>query len=1014
MKKRGMSIVLVLAMIFSLIMVPQGIAVNAAGYYDTEGLDCELAADVACALGIMSGYTDGSFLPYNSITRAEMAVVAIRLAGINEYPSSASEEDVQFNDMYDYDGWAGSAVAIARAMGVAKGDADGNFNPDTAATYEDAIQMVVCALGYEAQATARGGEMDDYVYVARKIGITKKISYGRGQNITRADVAKLVYAALTVDLMQQISFSSDGTLIMYNTVEGETALNTYFDTAEIKGVVYENAYAAIDGETTIKDDQVLINGEVFDTGLTNIADYLGYYVEAYVTDAADSTENRRVIAFSVKSVKNNTLTIKDEDIEDVTSSIEGYTYTYWVSTSTDSKEHTAKTSATPLVMYNGKAVANVTSALLIPETGHVVLIDNNGDDKYDIIDIWEYDLVYVLSASQTSGSVVGYFDRQTTYKFDAENEDYHVTFLNSYGGASSIGDIKQYSVLYVYQSLDKEEKKVVVSNNKITGEVTEISDEDDTYTINGTAYKISPGAKGRVELAVMDAGDFYLDADNRITGFEGSTVIRKNMGMFIAVNDGGLARGYQMKILTSGNGVQIYNIASTVKVNDEKMTAKDVYEYAFTNMLFGLNENEEGRTGIRRAHPSRAGFLYKLNSDNEICELIVVGEDSYLQTRELKTAGYLYYSKGKRVLHYSGETATDKYGNSVGKRTYCDDSTINFIMDEATVNTNDNNNFWTQYVSSYWDNYNFETYDDIWAYYYSPDGSPVDMQTTVCNFLVMVDWIDASGDSNEDTSQNTDATWHQDNTPVKFIYKITKAYDKTAGEETYRVYYFDGTSLRNALIRPKYKHVAFLDSTEGILYPNGYPVRISTDGAYIEDVAPYFGSTHTSMTDMVSPIYNASTSNHVMPWVPFDQTQRRKWNADASYEYESHFILGMVTDVDEIVGSKFFSLAYQTTANVRSTSQISIHPNERLEGNVYRMNYAHDGELESITKGSTADIIPGQLVLVRRRAYDSTPKWLALTGYSVNEIIILADSVDELDYLSNFYTYAVEKVAQLN
>ncbi len=1014
MKKRSMSIILVLAMIFSLIIVPQGAVATAAEYYDTEGLDCELAVDVLSALGIMSGYTDGSFLPYNSITRAEMAAVAVRLAGITEFPSLASEEDVQFNDMYGYDGWAGSVVAIARAMGIAKGDADGNFNPDMSATYEDALQMVVCALGYEAKAADRGGELDDYVYIARKLGITKKLSSGMGQNITRADVAKLVYAALTVDLMQQVSFSADGTMITYNTVEGETALSTYFDTAEIKGVVYENAYAAIDGETSVDDDQVLINGEVFEVGLTNIADYLGYYVDAYVLDTDDPSGNREVIAFSVKNVKNNTLTIAEEDIDSVSSAIDGYTYSYWVDGSTATKAHTAKTSATPLVMYNGKAVANVTTALLVPETGSVVLIDNNGDDKYDIIDIWEYDLVYVFSASQSSGNVVGYFDRQKTYKFDEDDDDYHVTFLNSYGGAASMSDIKQYSVLYVYQSLDEEEKKVVISNNKITGEVTQISEEDGEYTINGIAYEISPGARGRVELAVMDSGDFYLDADNRIVGFEGSTVIRKNMGMFIAVNDGGLARGYQIKILTANNGVQIYNLASTVKVNDTKMSSEDIYDYAFTNALFGLNDEEYGRTGIKRADPSRAGFLYKLNTNNEISEMIVVGEDSYLQTRQLKTAGYLYYSQGKHVLHYSGETVTDKYGNSVGKRTYCDNSTVNFIMDEATINTDDNNNFWTQYVSSYWDNYNFDTYDYIWAYYYSADGSEVDMQTTVCNLLVMVDWIDASGDANEDTSQNIDARSYQDNTAVKFIYKITAAYDKTAGEETFRVYYLDGTNLRNALIRPQYKSVAYLDASTGTLYPNGYPVRISTDGSYIEDVAGYFDAPHTSILDMVTPKYNESTGTYVMPWVPFYQSQWRKWNSDSSYTYESQFFLGMITSVDEVVGSKLFDVAYQTSAKVTSTSQIDVHTNERLEGTVYRLNYDHDGALESISKGSLDDIAPGQLVLIRRRAYDTSPKWAALTGYAMHEIIILAESVNELDYLSDFYSYAIEKIVESN
>ncbi len=69
MKKKILSIITVLAMVLSLAVIPQG-SVMAANYYDTEGLDCELAADVLGALGIMNGYTDGSFQPYNTITKA--------------------------------------------------------------------------------------------------------------------------------------------------------------------------------------------------------------------------------------------------------------------------------------------------------------------------------------------------------------------------------------------------------------------------------------------------------------------------------------------------------------------------------------------------------------------------------------------------------------------------------------------------------------------------------------------------------------------------------------------------------------------------------------------------------------------------------------------------------------------------------------------------------------------------------------------------------------------------------
>ncbi|MCD8049981.1 MAG: S-layer homology domain-containing protein [Clostridia bacterium] len=1007
MKRKCLSFMLVLAMICSLIVAPQT-AVTAATYYDTDGLDCELAVDVLAALGIMSGYSDGSFLPYNTVTRAEMAQIALKLAGVSDYPLTASDEAEQFADMYGYDGWASGVVAIAAALGIAKGDDDGNFNPDDPATYDDAVQMVVCALGYEFQALGRGGELSDYVYVGRRLGITKKLSTSSGQNITRADVAKLVYAALTVDLVQKVSYSSDGTIAKMESVEGENALNTYFDVNEVDGIVTETEYAATDGETTLDEDEVMINNEVFDVGATNISDYLGYYVEAYALDGDESGDNRIIIAFSVESVKNNTLTIDAEDIDSVTSVSSGYQYSYWTNKSTDTKTKTAKTSSTPRVLYNGKSTNDVTLDLLQPDYGSVVLIDNNGDDKYDIIDVWEYELVYVFSASTTTGSVSNYYDMTTTYKFDPDDDDYHVTFLNSNGTSASLSDIDQYSILYVYESDDGEEKKVIISNASVTGSVSQI-DDGDKYVINGVEYEISPAAESRVDLSVSDTGTFYLDPDGRIAAFDGVSTIRQNVGMFIAINDGGLSRGVQVKLLTQNNGVQIYNLAGSVTVNGVSMSDDEFYENAYTDVLFGTRTGDSylNAAGLTRPDPSRAGFLYKLNSKDEIYDVVVVGDgdgDGYLQRRQIGTSSYLYYNSSRHALHYSQEYLQDSNGNYYGVRTYVQDSTVVFNDDESSSNTDDNDSYWVTQMGSYYNNYEFRnsTYDFIYAYYYSADGSEVDMQTTICNFLVMTDWYDNSDSGDNDSSRNGAGVEYGANPAPIFIYKISDAYDSSKSDETYRVYYFEGTNLKNALIRPQYAEVNRAQFDDDEWGKNGFPVRMAWDGSYIEDIKPYYSDPHTSFADMTDTYYNETTGEYVMKWAPFFQNTGRYWTTDSSSWNYMRYYLGMVTSVDDVAGNKLFTVTYSTSASPSSTSDIGIRQNERLEGTIYRVNYDREGKISSISSGSTSDVMPGQLVLFRLRqdSGDSTRYWTSYT-YSIIEIYILADDANELDYLNS-------------
>ena len=702
------------------------------------------------------------------------------------------------------------------------------------------------------------------------------------------------------------------------------------------------------------------------------------------------------------------------------SAADGYTFEYWVNKETDKKTKDVKTSDTPFVLYNGKAVIDVTADLLSPENGHVVLIDNNADDEYDIVDVWEYDLVYVFGVSQSSGNVTSSYDRSMAYRFDPEDEDYHVTFLNSYGGVAQLSDIKQYSVLYVYESLDKMEKKVVISNNRVSGMVSEAS--DDGYVINGTEYEVSPAVEGRLELAVSDEGDFYLDADNRIAGFEGTSVIRKNIGMFIAINDGGLRDGYQVKMLTQNSGVQIYNLASSIKVNDDKMTASEFYDLAFKDALFGTSD-DPGYDEGQRPHPSRAGFLYKLNSKDEICEVVVVGEnDGYLQVRQIGTQKsgsdtQLYYSKNYGCLHYSGEKYYDEVNQvTVGMRTYCDNKTITFLQEEADYK-NDNQSFYSKSMDTYWDNYSFRIYDWIYAYYYSDDESPVDMQKTACNFLVMADWYVESTDSTEDTEKNTMATDCQPDLAPKFIVKVTEAYDKN--ENTVRVYYFDGTSIRNALVRPKYYkggegHVDN-DITKAFL-PEGFPVRISTDGAYIEDIAPYYDTLYFNMYDMVKPIFNVSTSSYVTPFKPFYQQQSKRWNTRSNEWFPIRHYCGIITSIDEVVNNKLFSIAAATNESEgddgKKVYDLEIMPNERLEGNVFKLNFDRTGHIASITRGTLEDILPGQLVIVRKRANNSGSyaNWEALTGYAVNEFFIISEDAAELDYLKDFYNQVQEEV----
>lgn len=111
------------------------------------------AAEFLCDLGVMEGDDQGNFNPNKCVTRAEMAAILCRMLGedITEAKSGISFTDVPESH------WANAYISKAAELGIVEGDGNGVFGPSDAVTYEQAITMVIRAIGLSEDATALGG-----------------------------------------------------------------------------------------------------------------------------------------------------------------------------------------------------------------------------------------------------------------------------------------------------------------------------------------------------------------------------------------------------------------------------------------------------------------------------------------------------------------------------------------------------------------------------------------------------------------------------------------------------------------------------------------------------------------------------------------------------------------------------------------------------------------------------------------------------------------------------------------
>lgn len=109
------------------------------GFVDVQPSDWFATDDIlgyAVDNGLISGYGNGLFGPYDNVTRAQVATILWRVAG---EPTTDAED---FYDV-DYSQWYGSAIKWARTSGVVSGYGDTNtFGPEDSVTREQLAVML--------------------------------------------------------------------------------------------------------------------------------------------------------------------------------------------------------------------------------------------------------------------------------------------------------------------------------------------------------------------------------------------------------------------------------------------------------------------------------------------------------------------------------------------------------------------------------------------------------------------------------------------------------------------------------------------------------------------------------------------------------------------------------------------------------------------------------------------------------------------------------------------------------
>ena len=550
--------------------------------------------------GILSGYPDGTFKPDGEITRAEFAAVIARFNKIDT--SLGSDAVTGFSDL-DNDSsraWARPYVKAAVDAKIINGFEDGTFRAAEPVTYEQAVKMIICAIGYAPIAESELNLLkktqpatvtwsSGYISAANKNNITKNaISANVTEAATRGTVAVLVSNAVdappikvVTDKNGNVSYEKDSSSDSnkYEEIDG-TVTGTYYTGLDKQFVDISKAEIRI--KSSDEEKVYEMSSSVQDS--VDLEDIIGKRVRAYFDSKADQLVRLEV--------RNTTATRVNEG--DITS-VSGGNVKY----DDENGKSNSLSIGDSIFIYNGKLVTDMTADDLVKDGGKYQL-------KSGYLEYIEAGSVKVTKVTSFDVFVVNSFDRTNRkiyFKYNQKlgaNNYYEVPQKTSaipeiyVGGKKTAYDslsLTAYDVINLMQSPEGADgnalNKIFVTKGVKSGKVTSKTDDDREIEINDTSLQLAynyheytPATSKDEEKAPFELSEtysYYLDYMGQIAAvkYNSSTGGTYKYGYIISAGKDRNSSNYLVRMFTQDGKDVKYTLKANVKLDGKKYSDSD-------------------------------------------------------------------------------------------------------------------------------------------------------------------------------------------------------------------------------------------------------------------------------------------------------------------------------------------------------------------------------------------------------------------------------------------------------
>ncbi len=669
--KRLITMILAVAMMLTSLGI---VALAETSFSDIQDSKVAQAVDKLVGFGIITGYEDGTFKPDNQITRAEFAAIVTRMKGVAD--NFGADALTGFSDLDNDESraWARPYVKAAVDLKIINGFEDGTFRAGEPVTYEQAVKMLVCAVGYDVVAQSEYNKAivsnpnatwsAGYIAAAVKHGITKNAYTTQvTEPAVRGVVAVLTSNTLDVPELKE---NEDGSFEKVEEEEKDQNIQ------EIKGIVSGTYYTGLDAASVgLSQKEIMIgtgsNKRTYELteelkNRIDIEDLIGKYVVAYY-DKFDQELT------DIKARNNTSTVIKEQDII----SINGDSINYYGK----NKNEESVSIAGYTKIYNGKYYPQADLATLF-KNGHIELIEGSGQK---IAKITSYEVFVVNNKSFNSNEERIYFKYGKTYKgnpyyeFPAATASKPEVYVNGVKKEVSGSLFNEWTVINLLESPNvggNGVNKMYVTSGAKTGRITEGGDIDDRrkLVMDGKeiylTYDYSMSSERVTEFELDLSYSYYLDYTGQIAAVNKKaavTTTKYDYGYVTAVDDEEVAivlKDGTHAAVTMKNRVKVDGVSTDrdeVKTKLEGAATELGNTGCYQPVMYNITNNElvaldtildsEGNKATAIGTNSDDSFVYNASANSVIAKTSQVTIDGILYNFSDSTTTVIYVPSNK-------------------------------------------------------------------------------------------------------------------------------------------------------------------------------------------------------------------------------------------------------------------------------------------------------------------------------------------------------------------------------